>query len=324
MRQAGRLNTAIKVGLLVAMLAAAYYQVFHQRDLHDVLRQVRNPLRGQALPWFLLALVLVPLNWGLESAKWRRLINSLESVGARKAFSAVLSGVTLGLFTPNRIGEYGGRLLYLEPRHRWTGVSLSLVGSYAQNLITLFAGTVCGSIYLRRHPDFPVNLPDWAFPALALAWGVALFGYVTLPVWAGERIGQRLPRRIRPHITALKALSHWVLFQALIFSAARFLVFTAQYLVLLRVYGVSLPPGAALTAVGTVFLLQSVLPSFAAVELLKRGNIALLVFGFLEAGEPAVLATSSTLWLINLVLPALVGYVLLIRRDFFRTQPDGT
>jgi len=317
------INTAIKLGLLVAMLAAAYYQVFQQRDLQEVLRQVRNPLVGPALPWFLLALALVPINWGLESAKWRRLLRNLEPVGAQTAFSAVLSGVTLGLFTPNRIGEYGGRLLYLEPRHRWTGVPLSLVGSYAQNLITLFAGLVCAAIYLRRHPELPLDLPDWALPSLGLSWLVALIGYVTLPVWAGEGLCRRLPVRVQPHLAALRALRPWVLFLALLFSAGRFLVFTAQYLVLLRVYGVVVPPGAALTAVGTIFLLQSLLPSLAAVELLKRGNIALLVFGVLGAGEAAVLATSSTLWLINLVLPALVGYALLLRRDFFRSPETG-
>ena len=320
MRKTAWLNIALKLGLLLALLAAAYYQVFHQRNIAEVLSKVENPLRPAALPAMLLVLLLVPLNWGLESEKWRLLIRSAQSLRAGKAFSAVLSGITLGLFTPNRIGEYGGRVLYLEPRHRWTAVSLSLVGSYAQILVTLSVGAICGRLFVHHHPDFLGGIPDWFFPGLFSGLAAAILLYAWIPTGLGVRLASILPKRVKPHVEQLHALTRTDLFGALFLSALRYAVFTAQYLVLLRVFGITLSAGEGITAIGTVFLLQSVLPSFAAVELLKRGNIALLVFGYSSATEISVLATSSTLWLINLILPAVLGYLLLLRRDFFRSE----
>ncbi len=323
MQKAARWNVALKLGLLIALLGAAYYQVLHRQNLATILGQVENPFRPEALPLMLVVLFLVPVNWGVESEKWRRLIRKTQRLTPLEAFSAVLAGVTLGLFTPNRIGEFGGRLLYLEPRNRWSAVSLSLVGSFAQILITLCVGAACIRVYSRRHLDFLGTLPEWFFPLLFLMIGIALVVYAGLSRWAVLDWTNRLPRRVRPHIRRLGELDFRDLMVAFLLSGLRYAVFTAQYLVLLRVYGIALQPKEGITAVGTIFLLQSALPSFAAVELLKRGNIALLVFGFYTAGEMGVLATSSTLWFTNLIIPAVLGYVLLLRRDFFRAKQTG-
>ncbi len=311
-------SLALKLGLLVALLGAAWYQVFHQRNLAEVLGQVQNPFRPEVRLWMLLVLLLVPLNWSLEAEKWRRLIGPAQQLGRLQALSAVFSGVTLGLFTPNRIGEFWGRLLYLQPRHRWVAVPLSLMGSYAQILVTLLVGSACGMAYTRRHAGQLEVLPEALFPLLLLVFGAGVAVYLSLPYLADRGWVRWLPRRMGRIVRKLRELNSRSLLLALVLSALRFGVFTAQYWLLLRVYGVALPWRAGITAIGTVFLVQSVLPSLAAVELLKRGNIALLVFGVYTASQLSVLATSSTLWLINLVVPALLGYLLLLRRDLFR------
>ncbi len=323
MRHAARLNFALKIALLLALLGAAWYQVFHQRNLAEVLSQVDSPWRREALPALFLVLLLVPVNWGLEAEKWRRLIRPVQRLGFLSAFGAVMTGITLGLFTPNRVGEYGGRLLHLRPRNRWPGVSFSLVGSYAQILVTLWVGTACGWIYARQHATWSALLDPWVFPALLILLALALPAFFTLPLWAPKLAFSWLPGRVRAYIRALSKLGSKDLIWAFFLSALRYSAFTAQFLVLLKVYGIILPVREGITAVGTIFLVQSVLPSFAAVELLKRGNIALLVFGVYTASELGVLATSSTLWLINLVFPALLGYVLILRRDFFRSRTIG-
>lgn len=321
-RPAAWWNIALKVGLLLALLGAAWYQVFHQRDLAELWREAPNPFRSEALPALGIVLVLVLLNWGLESEKWRLLIRPVQILPALTAFSAVLSGITLGLFTPNRVGEYGGRVLYLHPANRWSAVSLSLIGSFAQILVTLTVGLACGRVFQRRHPDFPLDLPEFFFPLGLLLLVLAAAVYLILPLGVTRWLLPVLPRRVSRHVYRVSQVGFRDLVLAFLLSAARYAVFTAQYLVLARVFGITLPLKDGITSIGTIFLIQSVLPSFAAVELLKRGNIALLVFGFFSVSEISVLATSSTLWLLNLVLPAVAGYLLLLRRDFFRPASE--
>ena len=63
------------------------------------------------------------------------------------AYKSVLSGVTLSLNTPNRMGEYGGRILYVKEGSRLKAISLSIAGSISQLIVTLVMG--CGGlIYL--------------------------------------------------------------------------------------------------------------------------------------------------------------------------------
>jgi hypothetical protein len=52
------------------------------------------------------------------------------------------------MLTPNRIGEYGGRILYVEEPSRIKAISLSLVGSISQLLVTMVMGCI-GLLYLR-------------------------------------------------------------------------------------------------------------------------------------------------------------------------------
>ena len=64
--------------------------------------------------YLIIALILVPVNWGIETFKWKYLIKKIEYISFSKAFKSILSGVTIGIFTPNRMGEFAGRIFYLE------------------------------------------------------------------------------------------------------------------------------------------------------------------------------------------------------------------
>ncbi|WP_315820407.1 hypothetical protein [Paraflavitalea speifideaquila] len=54
-----------------------------------------------------------------------------------------------GLFTPNRIGEYVGRILYIQENKRIQAISLTIVCSMAQLLVTLLAGMVA-LVYMKN------------------------------------------------------------------------------------------------------------------------------------------------------------------------------
>jgi hypothetical protein len=97
--------------------------------------------------WLLFAVALMPVNWALETLKWQGLMRVYGPLRFGRAFAAVLSGVTISLFTPNRIGEYGGRLLALAARLAWGAVISSLLGTWIQWAV-LLAGGVAGMYHL--------------------------------------------------------------------------------------------------------------------------------------------------------------------------------
>ncbi len=91
-------------------------------------------------------IALVFVNWGIEAKKWQVLLKTLQPFSFITAYKSVLSGVTLSLNTPNRMGEYGGRILYVQEGNRIKAISLSIAGSISQLIITLFLGC-CGLAY---------------------------------------------------------------------------------------------------------------------------------------------------------------------------------
>ena len=53
----------------------------------------------------------------------------------------MLAGCSITMLTPNRIGEYGGRIMYVQEQHRLKAISLTILGSISQLTITMFMGT---------------------------------------------------------------------------------------------------------------------------------------------------------------------------------------
>src|SRR5690606_23175243 len=66
----------------------------------------------------------------------------VEKISTWKAVESVFCGLTIALFTPNRIGEYGGRVFFLSPRKRIIGVVSMSVGAVGQMVVTNVLGSL--------------------------------------------------------------------------------------------------------------------------------------------------------------------------------------
>ena len=137
-----RKNIKIIFKYIIAPLLGAwlfyslYKQIKGQPDLQQSIDLIKEaPFCKQAWKfWFVISLVFV--NWGIEARKWQVLLRTLQQVSFFTAYKSVLSGVTLSINTPNRIGEYGGRILYVQEGKRIKAISLSIAGSISQLIIT--------------------------------------------------------------------------------------------------------------------------------------------------------------------------------------------
>ncbi len=124
-----------------------YQQIKHQPNLHESLTLIKEAPFGDNGWKFWLVIFLALVNWGIEARKWQVLLKPLQKIHFLRAYRSVLSGLALSLNTPNRMGEYGGRILYVKDGSRLKAISLSIAGSISQLIITLIFG--CGGlIYL--------------------------------------------------------------------------------------------------------------------------------------------------------------------------------
>jgi hypothetical protein len=267
----------------------------------------------------LAALLLVPLNWALESWKWWRLARHLEPVSYARSFRAVLVGLTLGFVTPNRVGDYAGRLLELKNR-RPEALGAVFLGRYCQLVITVLAGSIGGLYFLARYlgSSYPAVLGGLIVTAL-IANALLL-----LPLYRSryllEAVLQWRPlARFRRYVANLPHYPAAVLHEVLLVSGLRYGVFTAQFGLLLWAYGATAPVGATLAAIAGTFLLKSLVPSLNALtDVGARELSATHLFGLLGLPVLPVLSASLSLWVLNIALPSAAGLLFVLRLKVLR------
>jgi hypothetical protein len=261
------------------------------------------------------------VNWSIEAWKWKLVVQTVQKVSFTTAIKAVLSGVSFSVSTPNRVGEYLGRVLYMEEGNRLRTISLTILGSISQLLITIFMGTIGLVILLPRIYDAELVSVFWIkvllYTIIAVLIGLTVF-YFRL-AWLVKWI-TKLARKNRYLYLfhALGKVDATMLLKLLSLSVLRFLVFTVQYYLLFRLFDVPVDWWQSFWAVSVMFLVLAIIPTVALLEVIQRSTVALQVFRLLTTNELGVGLTTVTIWFINLIIPALIGSLLILSIKILR------
>ena len=147
----------LKAGIAAISIVFIYIKVNNRSDFEVLANTLKNGFTDSTkMPLLLTIVLLMLVNWFLESAKWKLLLQYIVPTGWLRCFRSVLSGVTVSLFTPNRIGEFAGRVLHLDRGVRIKAAIASVIGSMNQLLITIIAGgfSLLASLHLYVEDDF--------------------------------------------------------------------------------------------------------------------------------------------------------------------------
>jgi hypothetical protein len=306
------LNLLIKSGAAILLLLLLYFDLTSNDKLGDIWIAFQHQLKTADLPLLVVVLLLMPLNWMAEAEKWRQFVHRYEHFPRRKALLAVMTGVSFSLFTPNRVGEYGGRMLYVHPRNQWRAIVANLVGNFCQFMVLLGIGAI-GSMYIiHRFELVDPTLGNLLIAAAVTGSAAMLWCYYHIDLVID--IIKRL-QVVHPFLPWLRQLNLGVIRQystsdltnILRWALIRFVIYSVQYYLLLRFFGINpgIIPGFA--GIAALFLLQTSIPLPPVAGLVARGNMAVLLWEQFGANEIAALAATFSLWVINLVIPALIG-----------------
>ena len=261
--------------------------------------------------------LLMFLNWFLESLKWKYLVEGVEKISTWKAVESVFCGLTWAVFTPNRIGEYGGRVFFLSPRKRIMGVISMSVGAIGQMVVTNIIGSISVLWFISRFLELNIIL------FYALVFLVFIFCSFFLLFYFNIRVIDGLLARvsfIKPYRKFFRILARYKkkqLLKVIIYCLSRFCVFTTQYYLVIHLL---IPEIAAFDIVMMVFILffiQSALPSLDLLDVGVRSMTATYFFAFITTQEIAIMAATASIWMINLILPAILGSIFVLKLNFF-------
>lgn len=306
-----RLNLFFGIALSALLLWLLFKQITAQ------LAQVRQQTGGDitrlgdilhlAPVWLYAALGLLPLNIGLEAWRWRLLAAAAQPITARQALASYLAGIAGSVVTPNRIGEYPARIFYLKRESTYRLATVAILGAAAQMLALFIFGALGFAYYLTVQPAWWVCT---AAVGCAVGLVVVAFFYFRFEAWLPRLQRWKWAARFVVYGGALMRFPLAKSWAVLGLTVARFAVFTAQYVFLMRGMGVEVALGAGFCLAALFFWAMAVIPSIALAELGLRGEVSLFLFGVFSQNTIGILAAALALWGINLVLPALAGSLL--------------
>ena len=339
-------NIIIRVMIVFVTYFYIYKEIFQKKRgdeemqvdwymLVDYFSDIGNePHTKFFITWIFLLMIV---NWGIESIKWQYLIGKVEKISFIKSFEAVLAGISVSVFTPNRIGEWFGRVFILKKVNPWKGVFITMIGSFSQLLTTFVVGSISFLFY------FPIYFKNADFYSLYLYYGIILvvlginFALIliflnisVLPSFVNKIIKERFVKA-RKYFSVISDYSPGELLTVFIFSLLRYCVFSLQFYLFLMLFSVEIPLFHGLMIISLVFFIMTAIPTITLIELGIRGAISVYFISlyFTTFGEYSemikfgIFASSFALWIVNLALPALIGTIFVFRLKFFRRRKNG-
>ncbi len=326
-------NILLRILILAATYGFLYNKIFHGKDWQQQYNIFIGLLEKPGIKTLLFIVVFLMLvNWGLESQKWRFMIGKIERVSFFRSMMAVFTGASISFFTPNRTGEYFGRAFILDKASHVDGIFITILGSMSQLLITILTGTLSMLVFIPKFLSsnaFFSGYIYYGFALLIILLDLLLLFLVMnaqfLSVLRDKLFRSKL-KKFRKHLAVFSDFRPHDMAYVIGMSFLRYLVFTGQFLLLLKVFSVPVPLFDGVIITSLIFFVLSIVPTVTLTELGIRDSAAVYFFGIWFSHSSGmsdsvligILSATTLLWVINLAIPAVIGTFFVFRLNFFR------
>ncbi|MDD4150977.1 MAG: lysylphosphatidylglycerol synthase domain-containing protein, partial [Bacteroidales bacterium] len=257
-----------KVLIVIAAWTYIVYKLVKSGDLNSFPAYFKN-ISATRIIILLTILLLMPLNWLIEAIKWRKLICHLQELNVKTCFKAVWTGVTVGTITPNRIGEFGGRILFLDKDKRITAAGFTLYGDLSQFIITFVFGILSFILLINL---YVIDSNIKSMESIMLIMGVLAIIISSFIYFRIEKIISfclKFPflNKITKNLISLKEISKKLKTYTLILSFLRYLIFTSQFYLSLVFFGIDISYLQAFIAIASIYFAATTIPNIPFAEL---------------------------------------------------------
>lgn len=240
---------------------------------------------------------LMIINWMLESKKWQIILHAIhKKVSFFQAVKSVITGLSAGVITPNRIGEYAGRSMVGNNRHERTEIFLaSLLSSAVQSTITFIAGLPAYWYVAQSYGNIMVSI-EVAVIYLIL---VAIIFLVK-------------KNEAKKLFALFQKQSLSFFFRIFGLSAIRFLIFAIQLFLIFQAFNYHPSFQNSFMALSAMYFMVMFIPSIFWAEPGIRGSTAAYIFPLWGINGKISVVAVSILWLVNVALPVAIGGIIIL------------
>lgn len=307
-------------GILFFLLCYNIYSKFSGEEFEDTLRVFREEFSFSKIHFLLLAIFLTFFNWAFETLKYYITIQKVEKLSYFKAYRGILYGNALNMVLPASLGDLTGRPLVLQYENRVQGSGVAYYVSIVQKVASPFVGLVF--LFIAYQSEFLTNqyFEIQSFK-IELSYFLVLIGIVDISIWLWlflfpEKFISVFERfkSIRKYLLRMKEVVHYNVktkLSLLAIGAFRFLIFVAQYWILMFLFFDNFQFWEFFVLCGVYFLAQFVFPSMGFLDVGIRANLVVFIFSKYLDNFLQLMAVNYLIWIINLFVPSLFGFYLM-------------
>lgn len=313
------INFIIKSIIVFLLFFSLYNKTYSNSNFQHALNELKKSFNSNDY-LLIIVFVLMMANWSLEIIKWKYLVDKIHFVSWINATRGILFGVTFSLFTPNRIGEFGGRIFALQ-NDRIKAIVSTLIGSAAQIVVNISLGSMAFLVYLYINTKLELAIIlVFIFMVLLLLFLMHLCLY-NIDFMANKFYKIPYFQKILKYTDIIKLYTSKDILKIEFFSMLRYFVYVVQFIILIYFFQISIDFPTLLISTMTMFFIQTINPiSIALIDFGFRGNVALYVLGAYSSNSIEILAATIFLWFINLIIPAIFGALSAWRFKFIKEE----
>lgn len=313
----------VKIAIVLLGIFVLYKKLIVNQNVSEIYNEIKTTFTNKN-QFFLMsiALLLVPLNIFLESIKWKLQIKPIENISNWKSFLSIFTGISAGMFFPNRMGNFLGRIFMLEKGDRIKASLTTLVGGMAQMIATVSVGLIA----LLFFTDRLIILICVIFIITLL---ISMYFNIHLLKYFQFLIPERFKVKTEEYFEVFSLYNKAELLNILILSFARYFLYTFQFVLLIWAFKIPLNYFNSMIPISLTYLLMMIVPFITITEIAVRGSVSILVFEkwmIMNEINPSfgvmVFSASSLLWIFNIAIPALIGLFLTNHLKFFRNKNE--
>ena len=292
------------------------YSIIQNRqvDIGYVIYHLNRVLSTKNLILFLMVFLMSFLNWGFEAKKWQILVNKVEIISFKDAFKSVLIGLSFGFISQADLGDLAGKMVLIKNENRRKSTGAVLLGGGIQTYISLIFGTVGLAYFLL---NVLLSISTFEYLIFYVCFLGILFGIILLHYRKNiDALFNKFSflSYLKPFLIILKSYSNLEISQVFALSVSRYLIFSLQFLIILFIFQIELPILVLMMIIFLVFLVKTIVPSVSFIsDLGIRSMTSLYLFEFYKINSSIVIASTFTLWFINILLPVLIGTFVFLR-----------
>lgn len=313
-------NKSVKIIVSALLLIASYGFVIYQLIKFDELKLINTSdiIHPQNLPLLSTIILLMLFNWSIEALKWKMLVWKVP-ISFNEAFKTVISSITVGIFTPNRIGEIGGRAMFLNKGNRTYGILAASLGSFAQFSTTIINGLTGLALFLIFFPTKTDISPIFNKISVIVVFFILLlllFIYFNSKLLKTVLLRFSFFKKRTAQLDYFSDTNFYLLFKVLMLSIFRYGIFISQFYLLLYFFNIHLQLLQAYVAISLIYLFATLIPTTTLLELGIRGSLSIFFLGMFSENNLGIVLATMFLWIINLGIPSVIGSVFLIKKIF--------